>query len=476
MKKIKYIVLLLASTLYVGCSDFGDINVDPNNAVAVDPSSLLTTAEYNFYSAVNGTVLNADWGQLMVQYWSENEYTSNSRYSGIDVTTFSGSFGNMYTDVLKELASAKELVDKQEVSDQIKTNRKNIIDVLSSQVYAILTDGYGAIPYTEAISGVSLPAYDSQEVVYKGILATLDNASNSFNDSATSFDVGEVLYNGDINMWKKLTNSLMLRYAMRIADVDASTASTYINKAVNNGVFTSNSDNATFKYGSVIDRANPLFRNFSPQGSNRDDYCVTEFFVTTLNNLGDPRLEKYAKPASGGTIVGIPYALTDNDATVLKPTTSRPNDMVRQAETPFYVITYSEVQFLLAEAYQRGIVTGSAATAYSNAITASMNVWGINDASAISTYITSNPYDAANWKNSIGTQKWISLYMNGFEAWSEWRRLDFPTLAVPAAAEISTIPVKLPYPLSETTANSAQLDKVTTTPGSITTKVWWDVN
>jgi hypothetical protein len=475
MKKIKYILLALASTFYVGCSDFGDTNIDPNNAVAVDPSTLLTTAEFNFYSAINGVTLNADWGQLMVQYWAQNEYTSDSRYSAIDVTTFNGSFNNLYINVLKELSAAKELIDKQEVGNQIKTNRKNIIDVMSSQVFAVLTDGFGDVPYTEAISSISLPKYDTQETIYKGILATLDNASQTFNNNFGSLS-GDVIYNGDIDMWKKFTNSLMLRYAMRIIDIDAATANTYINKAISSGVFTSNSDNAKFLYESNINNANPLFINADSQGSNRDDYCVSEFLVNTLENMGDPRLNKYAKLASGGTFVGMPYGLSDNAATVLKPTASRPNDMVREAQTPFNIITYSEVEFLLAEAYQRGIASGNASTAYSNAITASMNMWDITDATAISSYITSNSYDSSNWKQSIGTQKWVALYMNGFEAWSEWRRLDFPALAVPAAAEISTIPVRLSYPLSETQTNSANLDAVSTDPTSLTTKVWWDVN
>lgn len=476
MKKIKYILLSLTSAFYIGCSDFGDTNIDPNSAVTVDPSTLLTTAEFNLYSTIYGVNLNADWGLLMVQQWSQNEYTQESRYSAIDVNTFNGSFNTLYVDVLKELVSAKELVDQQEVSNDIKTNRKNILDVMMAQTFAILTDGYGAVPYTEAISNVNLPKYDSQADIYKGILTTLDNASKSFNANAASFDSGEVVYGGDVQMWKKLTNSLMLRYAVRLADVDASTASTYANKAINAGVFTSNSDNAKFTFESVIDRANPLFRNLSPQGSNRDDYCISKFFAETLEGLDDPRLEKYAKPASGGSIVGLEYGLPDNDATVLKPTTSRPNDSVREAQTPFYIITYSEVEFLLAEAYERGIASGAADQAFSNAITASMERWGVTDTAAIDKYISANAYDSANWKESIGTQKWISLYMNGPEAWSEWRRLDFPVLTVPAAAEISTIPVKLSYPLSETQSNSAQLSQVSSDPGSITTKVWWDVN
>ena len=131
---------------------------------------------------------------------------------------------------------------------------------------------------------------------------------------------------------------------------------------------------------------------------------------------------------------------------------------------------------MLAEAYQRGILTGNAANAYANGVTASMNYWGIDDVAAIAGYISNNAYDSANWKNSIGTQKWVALYMNGFQAWNEWRRLDFPQLSAPAAAQMNTIPVRMPYPLSETQSNSSQLEKVTSNPGDMTTKVWWDVN
>ena len=241
-------------------------------------------------------------------------------------------------------------------------------------------------------------------------------------------------------------------------------------------LISSNSENAEFTFQSSIARANPLFRNNSPQDGNRDDYAVSEYLVTTLNNLGDPRLEEFAKPASSGNIVGMPYGLSDNDATVLKPTVSRPNDGVRSATSPHVIMSYAEVQFLLAEAYQRGILTGNAADAYNNAVTASMNYWGITNSADINNYLFNNPYNPTNWKESIGVQKWIALYMNGFEAWNEWRRLDYPQLSAPAAAEINTIPVRMPYPLSETSNNSTELGNVTSNPGDLTGKVWWDVN
>ena len=360
IKQFKIILITLAVVFTQGCdNDLNELNVDPNSAVNVDPSTLLTTAQYQLYNAMAGTTLNADWGLLMVQYWAQNEYTEDSRYNQ-DITFFNGYWITFYASIIKELNAAKDLVAAQEVSDDIKTNRNNILNVMLAQAFISLTDGFGAIPFSEAINlDIPLPAYDSQETIYNAVLETLDIASTTFVPSANSFSSGDILYGGDVEKWKNFTNSLMLRYAMRIVDVDPATAATYINKA-NSSLISSNSENALFTFESSQDRSHPLYQNV--EVDNRDDYCVSEYLVSKLTAMNDPRLEKFAKNASGGTIVGMPYGLSDNDATVLKPTTSRPNDAVREATSAHAAMTYAEVQFLLAEAYQRGILSGIAVT------------------------------------------------------------------------------------------------------------------
>jgi len=476
MKKIKIFTLItLSMLLFAQCDDnFDELNIDPNAAISVAPSTLLTNAQYNFYNTLQGATINADWGLLMVQQWAQTEYTEDSRYNQ-DITFFDNTWSAMYANVLKELEAAKTLVESQEVSAITKANRTAILDVMSTQAYCFLTDAFGSVPYSEAVDGITnLPKYDDQEAIYKGILKTLQTAAATFNTAGTSFTSGEIIYGGDISSWVKFTNSLMLRYAMRLADADAATAKQYIDLAASN-LITSNSENALFSFPESLARANPLFRNVSPLSGNRDDYAVSEYLVTTLTDLGDPRLGAFANKYNGA-YVGMPYGISDNDATVLKPVTSRPNDTVRSATTPHVIISFAEVQFLLAEAYQRGILSGDASATYATAIKASMNYWGISDDTAIDAYVASNSYNAANWKMSIGNQKWIALYMNGFEGWNEWRRLDYPILAVPAAAQLTSIPVRMPYPLSETQSNSKQLDLVTSTPADMTTKVWWDKN
>ena len=212
--------MLLSITLLSKCDDnLTDLNTDPNSAVSVAPSTLLTTAQYNFYNTTQGVTVNADWGQLMVQQWSQTEYTEDSRYNQ-DVNFFNGTWSAMYASVLKELNSAKALVENQDLSEAIINNKKNIIDVMSTQVFAFLTDGFDKVPFTEAIGENSLPSYDSQEVIYKAMLAMLENAATTFSTSSPSFTSGDIIYNGNVAHWVKLTHSLMLRYAMRIADVD----------------------------------------------------------------------------------------------------------------------------------------------------------------------------------------------------------------------------------------------------------------
>lgn len=472
MKHIKQIFLMLFALITVAsCSEFDDLNVDPNSATQVSPSALLSRAQYSLFNRVHGTNLNADLGMLMVQYWAQNEYTEDSRYA-FETTFFNTSWEVFYTEVLKELQISKAIIENEDISDAIKANQKGIVDVMSVYAYMVLTDGFGDIPYTQALNDEHpLPAYDSQETVYNGMLSTLSAAASAFSESAPSFASGDLIYNGDVRKWRKFTNSLILRLAMRIVDVDQTTAAQYITTASSN-LIASNADDALFVFDSAPDRSNPLWQNVVQ--SSRDDYCVSTFLVDALNSRNDPRLAKFAKESAVGGIVGMPYGLTDNEATLLKPTTSRPNDNVRAATSPSVILSHAEVKFLLAEAYQRGILSGNAADAYNDGIEASMNYWGISDSAAISAYVAAQTYDAANWKQSIGWQKWIALYMSGYEAWAEWRRLDHPQLPVPAAAETATIPTRLPYPNSEISNNSTQLNAVSTSPEIFTTKLWWD--
>lgn len=466
-------VLLMGAT---ACEDVTELNVDPNNPVDVPASNLVTEAQYRLNNALWSRNYNAEWTMLLVQHWAQNEYAEESRYT-VDGNNFNALWTAFYANTLNELRIAREMVVENEeaLPAAILNNRLAMIDILRVHAFHNVVDAYGDVPYTQALNGLEfpLPAYDSQQEIYTDMLATLDAATQSITAGEPMFDGGDLIYGGSAAMWKKLGNSLLMRMAMRVVDVDEGLAKTYIDRAAS-GMLESNEDNALFVFSDNPSIANPLYIDASI--NNRDDFAVTDVLVDNLKDMGDPRLDVYAAVNNEGEIVGMPYGLTDGEAFALKDTTSRPSERVREDTAPAVIIDYAEVAFLKAEAYQRGLLAGDAAEAYAEGITASMNYWGITDQAAIDAYIAANPYNADNWKESLGWQKWIAFYMNGPQAWAEWRRLDYPQLEVPAAATNAVIPVRLPYPVAEQTRNNASLQAVTSNPNDLSTKLWWDVN
>ena len=488
MKNIlKYSLILLVGVLFFSfqsCDDgLIELNEDPNNPTSVPAVNLFTQAQWAVNNRLWSRGYNAEWSMLMVQQWAQNEYTEEQRYD-VDGNDFDVEWLDMYAGwqtstggVLNNLKVAKEIIQADEgLNAKLRGNQLAIIKVMEAHTWQNLTDAFGDIPFTQALNPEEfpLPAYDSQQQIYTAILQMMDEAIQEMDESEGSFGSGDIVYGGDMTQWKKLANSLMMRMAMRIVDVDASTASTYINKAAGN-MLTSNADNGLFVFdGANASIANPLY--FDASIDNRDDFAVSEILVETLRSMGDPRLELYAAETNTGEIIGLPYGLTDAEAFALKSTTSRPHPNVRAASAPAVMMDYAEVQFLLAEAYERGILSGNAADAYAEGITAAMNYWGISDATAIADYVAANPYNAGNWQESIGIQKWLAFYMNGPQAWAEWRRLDYPQLDVPVDATKSFIPVRLPYPISEQTRNETSLSAVASDYNDMSTKLWWDVN
>lgn len=465
-------MLAFVAFAHTSCEDVTELNIDPNNPTLVPASNLITQAQFSLYNLLHGRGLNAEWGMLMTQQWAQTEYASDSRYEA-DANSFNGTWGTFYTGVLAELKSARSLIVANEnIPGPIKANQLAIVDIIIADAFQQMTDMWGDIPYSEAIStDFPNPKYDSQEEIYDGLLSSVDGALASMDVSSASFTSGDIIFNGNVSSWKKAGASILMRMAMRISNVDEAKARQYITKAASYGVITSNTENAIFNFDSSDPTlSNPLW-NDNVIG-NRDDFAVSELLVNALQ--GDPRLAVFARPNAEGAIRGMPYGLTDAASFALSAITSRPGTRVRSANAPHVIIDAAEVAFMTAEAVQRGFLQGDAAAAYANGVTASMNYWGIS--TGIDGYLEANPYNAASWKESVGRQKWIAFFMNGVQGWAEHRRLDYPVLTVPAAAVIQTIPKRLPYPISEDTNNGSALRAITTDINDMTTKVWWDVN
>jgi hypothetical protein len=470
----------MLASLFVGLAactqDFEEINTDPNNPTDVPASTLLTQAQFSLANRVWSRQMNFEFGMLMVQQFSQGEYAEDSRYNQ-NVSTFNVSWNSFYASGIYDLVAARELVQANEsLTDAIKGNQTAVLDILKVWAMQIVTDTWVNVPYSEAFNPdeFSNPAYDSQQEIYTGLVSELNAAIAAINESEPGFNSGDVFYGGDMAAWARFANSLKLKIGMRIADVDAGTASTLVSEALNAGVFTANDEGFIFNFASDQRIANPFYVDNAI--NNRDDFAVSGVLVQTLKDLNDPRLTAFADTSITGEYTGHTYGLLDGPSFEEFATTSRPNPSIREATAPAYLLTYAEVKFFEAEAIERGFVGGNAATAYSEAVTASMNQWGFDDSEgAITDYLTANPYNAANWEESIGVQKWLALYTNGLEAWAEWRRIDFPQLAVPEDAVRDYIPVRALY-TSDELGNNGNAVSNSGINNEMNVKPWWDVN
>jgi hypothetical protein len=317
------------------------------------------------------------------------------------------------------------------------------------------------------------PKFDDAKTVYDALIARLDAAISNLNTSAKSFDGADLLFGGDVTAWKKFANSFKLRMGILIADSDPAKSKTVIESAAP-GAFKSNDDNADFPFLSAPPNTNPVWVNLVQSG--RKDFVAANTLVNAMKALNDPRIPLYfTKDAAGGYTGGI-YGDNNNYATF-----SKPSETIQEPDFPGLIMSYSEVEFILAEAVERGMnVGGTAKDHYDKAITASITEWGGSAAEATA-YLAqpSVAYATATgtYKQKIGTQKWISLFEHGLEAWTDWRRLDYPHLVAPPSA-LSVIPLRYFYPVSEQNLNGANVaTAVAKLPGGkdvVGVKLWFD--
>ncbi|MTI20932.1 SusD/RagB family nutrient-binding outer membrane lipoprotein [Fulvivirga sp. RKSG066] len=474
MKNINKIISSLLLLFFVAActDDFEEINTDPNNPTEVPAENLFTQAQFALADRMWGRAMNFEFGMLMVQHFSQNEYAEDSRYNQ-QPSGFSASWQSFYAGGLIDLEEAKAITENNEgLADAVRKNRLAQIAITRVWALQIVTDIWGDVPYSEAFNPEEFPnpAYDSQEAIYTGLLAELNAAIALINTDEAGFGSGDIIYGGDMELWGKFANSLKLKIGMRMSDANSSVGNAAVTEALNSslGLISSNDENALFTFNADQRIANPFYVD----AITRDDFCVSEILVTSLKDNGDPRLDEFAKPNSNGNIVGLPYGLTDAESFQLKSVSSRPADDIREATAPAKLMTYAEVEFFKAEAAERNIAGSGAEASYNNAVEASMLDWGLTSADAAS-YLAANPYAGIS---SIAYEKWVALYTQGLEAWAESRRLEFDDtyLTLPEAAVIGDIPVRALYPSVELEANTESFEAVGF--NNMTTNMWWDVN
>ena len=375
-----------------------------------------------------------------------------------------------------------------------------IANILDAWASSLITDTWGDVPYSQANKGKEnqfTPVFDKQEDIYKGIFSKLEEANTLLSGLVTAQLLTEnqkgldALYGSsatniiELDRWHKFGNSLYLRLLMRVsarteAVIDGKTAAQKIGEMVASPatypIFTSNAESAILR---LTGENYPLR---SPFAGYRDvDFSrfgsLSEFFINTLSETGDPRLPLWATkvdneyqgiqsgyeegniPARGSTYVS---------ALKLEPLLGN-------------IMNYAELQFILAEAALKGYIPGDPKTYYEAGVKAGIEHWGLN---MPANYLTS---EGIKWEDSstidqkmeqIMTQKYFTLFFTDFQQWFEYRRTKRPTLPIgPDVKNDGIMPTRLYYPVAVQSLNRSNYLKAVARIGgdNLKAKVWWQV-
>jgi len=497
MKNLLYIVLL--TLVFVSCDErLEDLNTDKRNPASVAPESLFARGTREAVDNIVSMSVNDNPFRLYSQMWAQTTYPDESQYTITAREISLGIWTNQYRDVLIDLKDAREIIATQLAegtssdSDETLENKMAIIDILSSYTFLTMVDIFGDIPYSEALDPANLsPRYDDAETIYTNIESVLSTAATTLttgaNASASGFGTSDLVYGGNIANWAAFANSVKLRMAMKMADVSGGSATsvTWANEAMAAGVITSNAMNFAMTYQSTSPNSSPLHEDLVLSG--RADFVSANTIVDIMNAVNDPRRPIYFRENLGaGVFSGGTYGDANAYANF-----SQVGDIFHEPETPGVLFNYAEIQFLMAEMYERGGYTipaamdlGSAAAHYDMGITASMEQWGVA-AADITTYLAQADVAYAtadggsgDWREIIGRQLWLGLYNQGLEGWSTWRRMDFSGFNPPPGMTAANIPVRMTYPLRETTLNGDNYTAAGSAIGgdAVSTRLFWDAN
>ncbi|MCX8472568.1 MAG: SusD/RagB family nutrient-binding outer membrane lipoprotein [Sediminibacterium sp.] len=527
MKKLSFYSLFCFATILLSLScipNIAGLNIDQNSATSIDPSYLISTGMLN----IGGEYENTRCVNIHASQFIQHTATTTTTWAGGDKYWYNMQYSGAYmerhfTDVAKYFSNAIDLTkDKPTL-----VNINAIATIIRAFDLHRMTDIYGDIPYNQAGYGLQNPAnwfptYQSQQDVYTAIINDVKAARDKLAPTSATVNAfpanQDFIYSGDILKWKKFANALLMRIALRMSKVAPTVAQGVFIEANNSGTFDSNVDNAFIHYA-----GNPsgINRNGLSDGYlgvtnylNTQNIRISKTFVDWMKTNADPRLliicggigTPMQNPTSVNIAVdsqrGLPNGFVDanlrqNLSSNLQPLFdvnqynifSFPNYKCFDWTDPYYLITYSETQFMKAEAAVNGWISTDATTHFVNGVTAAIKNWvsfdpNFTTADAnISSYINGRGFAAASNTDKlrlIGEEYWAATYLNDIESWSNWRRTGYPVLVPtmdPNATELpNAIPRRLRYYETEKSANEANYLKAVQRMGGdlFATKVWWD--
>lgn len=512
MKKLKYIASL-ALVAMMGCSDYLDVNTDPNNPEDASPELLLPAAEQSIAARVGNyyRITGSIWSQHYTQNNTSSQYITTDNYDVENLNFLENDFTEMFSGPLNDL---KYIKTKAEESGNW-TNYL-IATTLEAYGYQIIADLYDGAPLTDGLQGDIenfTPTWNTGEEVYEELLARLDVAlSKDFSlESNRSPEEYDLIFGGDVNMWIRFANTMKLKLMIRWSEKDPSKAQSLISALVNSGAKFLQTDAAISSYYDQPDRGNPMYEADRRNLNTATNLKASLTMVNFLEVNGDTRLKAfYDAPTAGGAIKGMRQGTSSTPSTQLNSTTisgakSSPTD-------PVYFISASEAYFLRAEAAARGFSNEDAKEMYDQGVLAAFARLFVEEEQPDgsirevqldgSDYIAADgPYEYPNGSEeqnveAIIEQKWIAqVGANSMEAWFDMLRTGYPSFSDSAPGEPGYDPLAPGAPIFTFPVDAVTFegeyphrllipeDEILNNPNApdqpedgILTPVWWDVN
>jgi hypothetical protein len=511
MKKIANYILAISLLFFTASCDknLSQLNVNETNSTTLDPALLLNQAIINTSFPVKTLVFDIGIVQQMITPNGGVLAGANFNQDSRDVTTqplWTAYYQSVIKNTYDAISKSKDL--------STRTNMYNMARIYQSYVFMILTDEFGDIPYTEAGAGfaerIMFPKYDRQQDIYPKIIQELTEAAAALT-TTSNIETGDVLYAGNVAKWKKFAYSLLLRAGMRLSKIDPAKAQSTVQAAVAGGVITDNADNAYIRHDANFTQ--PIGSTLN--GSEAANFYLTKPFVDQLKSTNDPRLQAIAiryvgaKSGAGQTAavgstdpakqIGMPLG-KDNGTIVAQATadglasfydySQADRRRILKVSSPVFLVTAAQTNLLLAEARFRGWITsGTAAQYFADGIKAHMDQMATYDvnsaitATARDAYIAANPLTPGSELEQINTQYWIASFLNGPEAFANFRRSGYPALTPNPYGQPNNPDVpngtfirRLTYPTSELSVNTENVNEAISRQGAdkLSTRVWWD--
>lgn len=478
-------VLIVAGSLTVSCTDdFENINRD-NNVPTSGNFSLQLNAQLR---SITFGQFDYNDGALLAHQIGKTNYNEIAQYSF-------GTAEYLWNSLYQNLANIDDMISIAQKQEQ--PSSEAIGYILKAFCSSQLTDHWGNVPYSEASQGGKnvYPKYDEQQDIYtgeEGIIRLLQRADDLL---ATSKDQlpSDIIYEGNRTKWRKLANSLRLRYLIRISnrmhDVQAFDVKTQIADCMSKPLMDSNEDNFQLKFLSDASNRCPIF---NLRSGEFEVIRMSKELADAMNAANDPRKHVWFQPtpnsAASGTPIydGVPNGCSSTTLQELNITQNNLSELGKIFTRPdavyAVVMNAAEVSFLQAEAVARGWAAGDAEKLYTEGIMLSMKQWQVDDAD-IRTYLN-NPavkYQNSNSLEMIMKEKWLANFLVGYEGWYDFKRTGLPTQKLPMdnrnPGGANLVPSRFYYPEAEQAVNKKEYDAAVQAQGgtdNINTKLWWE--